>query len=160
MLSPQRLSTLRWIAVFIAVSGLGSSAGAQAEPAAADPSAAHQALISQHCVSCHNSRMKTAGLELDSMMVADIAEQRDSWEKVVRKLQARQMPPVGRPRPDDADYEAASTVAFRLKADLQLGVVSSGRWQAGVATFPADGVDAESLIHATSRRLGQDVRAA
>ncbi len=60
----------------------------------------------------------------------------------------------------DADYQAASTVAFRLKGDLQVNIASSGRWQAGVATFPADGVDGESLIHAASRRLVEDARAA
>lgn len=60
----------------------------------------------------------------------------------------------------DADFQAASTVAFRIKADMQVGIASSGRWQAGVATFPADGVDGDSLIHATFRRLGEDARAA
>ena len=30
----------------------------------------------------------------------------DVWEKVVRKLRARQMPPVGKERPDDATYDA------------------------------------------------------
>lgn len=60
----------------------------------------------------------------------------------------------------DADFESASTVAFRIKGDLQVGIASSGRWQAGVATFPADGVDGDSLIHAASRRLEEDARAA
>lgn len=60
----------------------------------------------------------------------------------------------------DADYQAASTVAFRLKGDLQVGIASSGRWQAGVATFPADGVDGDSLIRAAFRRLDEDARAA
>ncbi len=60
----------------------------------------------------------------------------------------------------DADFQAASTVAFRLKGDLQVGIASSGRWQAGVATFPADGVDGDSLIHAAFRRLDEDARAA
>ena len=60
----------------------------------------------------------------------------------------------------DADFQLASTVAFRLKSDLQVGVASSGRWQAGVATFPTDGVDGDSLIHAAFRRLDEDARAA
>src|SRR5262249_13308692 len=37
----------------------------------------------------------------------EIARHPDVWEKVVRKLRARQMPPVGRSRPNDASYEAA-----------------------------------------------------
>ena len=60
----------------------------------------------------------------------------------------------------DADVQEASTVAFRLKSDLQVGVASSGRWEAGVATFPADGVDGDSLLHAAFRRLEEDARAA
>ena len=60
----------------------------------------------------------------------------------------------------DADYQAASTVAFRINGDLQVGNASSGRWQAGVATYPADGVDGDTLIHAAFCRLGEDARAA
>jgi GGDEF domain-containing protein len=60
----------------------------------------------------------------------------------------------------DAPYEAASTVAFRIKGDLQVRVLSAGRWQAGVAAFPRDAVDADGLIQAAFRRLGDDARAA
>jgi GGDEF domain-containing protein len=60
----------------------------------------------------------------------------------------------------DAQYEAASTVAFRIKGDLQVRVLSAGRWQAGVAAFPRDAVDADGLIQASFRRLGDDARAA
>lgn len=60
----------------------------------------------------------------------------------------------------DAEYEAASTVAFRIKSDLQVGVQSVGRWQAGVSTFPRDGVDGDGLIQAAFRRLEEDSRAA
>lgn len=60
----------------------------------------------------------------------------------------------------DAQYEAASTVAFRIKGDLQVRVHSAGRWQAGVAAFPRDAVDADGLIQASFRRLGDDARAA
>ena len=35
-----------------------------------------------------------------------MAEHPAVWEKVVRKLRARQMPPVGKPRPNEASYEA------------------------------------------------------
>ena len=60
----------------------------------------------------------------------------------------------------DAEYEDACTVAFRLKGDLQLRAPSAGRWQAGVATFPRDGVDGDALIQAAFRRLEEDARAA
>jgi GGDEF domain-containing protein len=60
----------------------------------------------------------------------------------------------------DAPYEAASTVAFRIKGDLQVRVSSAGRWQAGIAAFPRDAVDGDGLIQAAFRRLGEDARAA
>lgn len=53
----------------------------------------------------------------------------------------------------DALPEAACTVAYRIKGDLQLRVPSAGRWQAGVATFGRDAVDGDALIMAALRRL-------
>src|SRR5438067_1855056 len=64
------------------------------------------ALIDQYCVTCHNERIKTAGLMLDKMDPAHIAQDREAWEKVVRKLRAGMMPPQGMPRPNDATHEA------------------------------------------------------
>ncbi|OGO53288.1 MAG: hypothetical protein A2148_09200 [Chloroflexi bacterium RBG_16_68_14] len=60
----------------------------------------------------------------------------------------------------DAGYEDACTVAFRIKGDLQIRAPSAGRWQAGVATFPRDGVAGDALIQAAFRRLEADARAA
>ncbi len=60
----------------------------------------------------------------------------------------------------DAEPAAVSTVAFRIKADLQMVVRSSGRWQAGFSTFPDDGVDADGLIQIAFRRLDEDAKAA
>jgi hypothetical protein len=37
----------------------------------------------------------------------DVPSHADVWEKVIRKLRTRQMPPVGEPRPDDTAYDAA-----------------------------------------------------
>jgi hypothetical protein len=60
----------------------------------------------------------------------------------------------------DADYRNAATVAYRVKVDIQAKLPSSGRWQAGVATFGKDGVDADGLIHTMFRRLEEDAQAA
>jgi GGDEF domain-containing protein len=60
----------------------------------------------------------------------------------------------------DAEYEGACTVTFRIKGELQIRVPSVARWRAGVATFPRDGVDADSLIQAALRRVDDDARAA
>jgi hypothetical protein len=43
---------------------------------------------------------------LEAIAGQDIAQHPEVWEKVVRKLRARQMPPVGKSRPNDATYDA------------------------------------------------------
>lgn len=60
----------------------------------------------------------------------------------------------------DAEPTAVSTVAFRIKADLQVIGRSTSRWQAGVSTFPDDGVDGDALIQVAFRRLEEDALAA
>src|SRR4051794_27314282 len=62
--------------------------------------------VSQHCVECHNRDDKRAGLALDALNAEDVAAHPQTWERVVRKLAARQMPPAGKPRPDERTYDA------------------------------------------------------
>jgi hypothetical protein len=69
------------------------------------PSAAHRDVINRYCVSCHNDRLKTGGLALDTVAAHDVGQHPEVWEKVLRKVRARQMPPIGVPRPDEATYE-------------------------------------------------------
>jgi hypothetical protein len=70
------------------------------------PVAAHVALVDEYCLSCHDADDKKGDLDLDAIASADVARHPDVWEKVVRKLRARQMPPVGRKRPDAVTYDA------------------------------------------------------
>ena len=67
---------------------------------------AERALLNQYCVVCHNDRLKTAGLELDKMDTAHVADHAEKWEMVVRKLRAGMMPPSGMPRPAWNTYES------------------------------------------------------
>ena len=64
------------------------------------------AVLDRYCVTCHNERLKTANLVLDQADLAQIGDTAAVWEKVLLKLHAREMPPLGRPRPDDATYDA------------------------------------------------------
>ena len=81
--------------------------GQPASAVASDPSAPHRGVVKTYCVSCHNDRLKTGGLALDTVAADDVGQHPDVWEKVLRKVRARQMPPVGLPRPDEATYQAA-----------------------------------------------------
>jgi mono/diheme cytochrome c family protein len=66
-------------------------------------------ILSKYCVTCHNARLKTAGLVLDALDVDDVGANAEVWEKVAGKLRTREMPPAGRPRPDQATYDALAT---------------------------------------------------
>src|ERR1700743_1537398 len=57
-------------------------------------------VLDKYCVTCHNTKLKTAGLQLDTTDVEHVAERADLWEKVDRKLRTGEMPPPGLPRPD------------------------------------------------------------
>ncbi|HEU0004731.1 MAG TPA: c-type cytochrome, partial [Terriglobia bacterium] len=61
-------------------------------------------MVEQHCVGCHNSQVKNGGLDLESIRLDDVAQYPDVWERVVRKLRAGQMPPVGMKRPEESTY--------------------------------------------------------
>ncbi len=64
--------------------------------------------VQQHCVACHSSSNKAGGLALDAVSKQAIDRHPEVWERVVRQLRARQMPPVGQKRPDERSYEAVS----------------------------------------------------
>ena len=63
--------------------------------------------IESHCLDCHDKTVKKAGLALDELIAADMNRNAEAWEKVVRKLMTRQMPPRETRRPHERDYEAA-----------------------------------------------------
>ena len=70
-----------------------------------DPALA--SFLQRHCVDCHDAGDRQGGLALDSLLSKDLAANSDAWEKVVRKLTARQMPPRESKRPAEAEYRAA-----------------------------------------------------
>ena len=66
----------------------------------------HQAVLTKYCVTCHNEKLRTAGLMLDKADIDYPAINTAIWEKVIRKLRTREMPPARMPRPDDATYDS------------------------------------------------------
>jgi hypothetical protein len=67
------------------------------------------AVFTQYCVTCHNARLKTAGLVIDPGELNKASANPELWEKVVRKLRSAAMPPAGAPRPDHATYDSVAT---------------------------------------------------
>jgi mono/diheme cytochrome c family protein len=86
-----------------------------------------RATLDRYCVSCHNVRLKTADLALDSVDLNAVPERAELWEKVIRKLRSGTMPPQGSRRPDAATY---ASVAGWLEAaidDAAAAVPNPGR---------------------------------
>ena len=107
-----------WLA---AAAVLGPVQAAVQAPSAAAQSAttgtadAHQTVVKRYCVSCHNQRLKTGGLALDALNLADVGSHAEEWEKVIRKVRTGAMPPVGRARPDK---DVAAGLATWLETEL------------------------------------------
>src|ERR1700730_10378269 len=85
-------------------------AAARISPAAPDPAAPNwRAMLGKYCIPCHNQRSKTGGLALDRIDLTQVPDQPEIWEKVVRKLHAGAMPPMGLPRPDRTASDGFAT---------------------------------------------------
>ncbi len=107
MSAQRHVAALACVALALAAGGIGGTRPALAGEAAGQsvPSEAWQReLLDRYCVTCHNGRMRTAGLALDEHDVAAVAAAPAVWETVVRKLRAGAMPPAPRPRPDGETY--------------------------------------------------------
>ncbi len=74
-----------------------------------------RALTAKYCVSCHNQKLKTANLALDTADPVHVSNSAETWEKVIVKLRSRSMPPPGIPRPDNATYDS---VAAWLESEI------------------------------------------
>jgi len=94
----------------------------QTSAAASTASLPTRELLDKYCVTCHNSRLKTAGLQIDALDPRRVESDRPAWEKIVTKLRTGEMPPPGRPRPGAADYR---TVAVALEHDLDAAAAAT-----------------------------------
>ncbi len=100
-----RTRTLAAIGMALAGAVLVPVATRPAENASA-ASAAHRATLTQYCIVCHTGAAAPAGLNLESVDIGNLEANGVVWEKVLRKLRNREMPPAGMPRPNAATYEA------------------------------------------------------
>ena len=140
----------------------------QRSPAASAPSAPpHVVLVDDYCLSCHDEDHKKGGLALDLITGHDVPTHRETWEKVVRKLRARQMPPVGQERPDDRTYDAvidkletALDRAARVAPDpgrtASLRRLTRTEYQNAIRDLLAVEVDVTTLLPADEASYGFD----
>jgi mono/diheme cytochrome c family protein len=115
--------SVRWTAfalfraasIAVVLSGVQTAARQPQPPARSTTAPAPKAVLDTYCVTCHNEKLRTAGLALDRLDVTNPGANAEVWEKVVAKLRAGSMPPPGRPRPDALTYRA---VASSLEQDI------------------------------------------
>src|SRR5687767_6538002 len=105
---PVLLARVLPVAFCLAVAGTEAVAESVIRNSVAD-------VVEQFCVDCHNGDKKKGDLNLESIGAEDIGGRPEIWEKVVRRVRARQMPPAGKDRPDEETY---SEVVAHMEREL------------------------------------------
>ncbi|MBG87871.1 MAG: hypothetical protein CMO80_13335 [Verrucomicrobiales bacterium] len=120
------------------------------------------------CTGCHSSDEKKGGLDLENILEHDMAKHSATWELVVRRLGARQMPPPNRKRrPNEKQYDRAiSALVARLdaraKADPKPGRVPTFRrltrteYQNSIRDLLGVQIDAAALLPQDEESHGFD----
>ena len=81
-------------------------------------------LLTRYCLTCHNDVLVERGtvpVTFEHLDLTNVGADAEVWERVVRKLRLGMMPPVGRPRPEQATYDRFVTW---LEAELDQGASS------------------------------------
>jgi len=89
------------------------------------------ALLDQYCTKCHNSTDYAGGIDLETANATTLAETPDVGEKLIKRLRAGMMPPVGEKRPD---YDTVQKLAQVLEQSIDKRAAASG------AHLPAPGL--------------------
>jgi mono/diheme cytochrome c family protein len=157
---------LGWIAIasIAAVAALA----AQQPPASVESAGPlqHRAVLDRYCVTCHNERLRTAGLSLEKIDVARVPDAPAVWEKVVTKLRSGAMPPAGMPRPEQASLDAFATYLETALDRAATAHPNPGRpslrrltrteYRNAIRDLLAVDIDAGSLLPADDSRFGFD----
>lgn len=80
-----------------------------AQPPSASPPPTPRAFFDSYCIRCHNEKLHTAGLALDTLDLSQPEAHAELLERVIGKLRAGSMPPRGLPRADRATYRRVAT---------------------------------------------------
>lgn len=110
LLKPSRLLAF-CVLLFAVCVGVAVSAREPQAPAPVSADAQQQiATINQYCIGCHNNRAKAGGASFEGVTAETIGQRGEVFEKAVRKVRGRVMPPPGSRQPDAATADAL--VAF------------------------------------------------
>lgn len=123
--------------------------------------------VEQNCLDCHASDDPTAGIDLSKLPFEHVAARAEVWEKVVRKLRARQMPPADYGHPEESEFIAAlesveSVLAQQAQENPQPGRTDTLRrltryeYQNAIRDLLSINVDATALLPADEVSHGFD----
>jgi hypothetical protein len=110
-------------------------------------------LLDRYCVTCHNTRLKTGGLALDSADVNQVSANEEILEKVVKKLRSGQMPPSGARRPDRSSIDGFATALEHALDETAAASPNPGR-------FPIHRLNRVEYVNAIHDVLALDIDAA
>ncbi|HZM61466.1 MAG TPA: DUF1592 domain-containing protein [Vicinamibacterales bacterium] len=99
------LAGVAFVASLTRVSTAPQAPAVTPPPQAADGQA-QLATIKQYCVTCHNDRTKTGGVSFEGLTAESVGQHGDVFEKAVRKLRGRVMPPPGSRQPEGTAVDA------------------------------------------------------
>src|SRR5258708_6053367 len=116
----------RWligIACAVVIVSADSKVFAQSANQVAQRPESQWSTIETYCFGCHNEGIRAGNLFLDKLGAESVSKHPEIFEKVVRKLQGRQMPPPGMLQPSQQEIDALigwleSTLDERGKAHL------------------------------------------
>ncbi len=107
--TPTRVHVVIFLAGVLFVGSLTGVFTAAQQTATAPDAAGTQgqlATMQQYCVSCHNDRAKVAGVSFQGITPESIAQHAEVFEKAVRKMRGRVMPPPGARQPGTAAIDS------------------------------------------------------
>ena len=80
--------------------------------ASAADAATHRAWLNKYCLSCHSNRSPQPAndpVNLEAASLDNLVPHAATWERVLRKLSVRAMPPQGMPHPTEPEFVAFTT---------------------------------------------------
>jgi mono/diheme cytochrome c family protein len=137
--SSLRAAPLTWALLLAACTG-GNDA------AIVSSAADVEATLKRYCADCHNPAEFSGGFAVADLDASAVHEDPELWERVVRKLRTRTMPPQDALRPEPVTYDSLATW---LAAALDAAAAEPRR--AGAAALERASMRTQSAISSISR---------
>ena len=162
-----KIRALAFVLLFAACDAPHDEERQGSPPIVAEEDPAWRRVIGAFCMNCHDSDAAKGKLDLESILLDDVARHPRMWEKVVRKLRTRQMPPVRKKRPSERAYggvlsalEAALDSAAKARPDPgrtdTIRRLTRVEYQNAVRDLLALNIDATALLPADESSHGFD----